>query len=158
MAELLKCPLCSADMPHTTLLKEKSGSENQTHIYICETCPGILIEWLDHEDTKAFVEYFNHPVESARKSSLLKISEELKVRLKDIEYICAHFELATDLFIEEYKEGNIQAFDSYGDFFVWMHQDMSRDDLVKHIVNGTNGVNNEQVLELDDGRTIFLYK
>jgi hypothetical protein len=34
-----------------------NGRENKSYIWICNECPGILLEWWDHTDTDAFINY-----------------------------------------------------------------------------------------------------
>lgn len=46
------CPLCEAD----TIFYHK---ENNTHLYICEVCPFIGIEWIDKNNTTDFINYVN---------------------------------------------------------------------------------------------------
>lgn len=54
----VQCPLCIQGRMFLTELKAaKNGRENKSYIWICEECPGILLEWWDHGDTDAFVNY-----------------------------------------------------------------------------------------------------
>lgn len=53
------CPLCGDDMPLTELKSAPNGRENKSYIWICNSCPGILLEWWDHNDTDAFDKYIN---------------------------------------------------------------------------------------------------
>lgn len=51
----VKCPLCDERMFLTELKSNNIAMENKSYMWICETCPGILLEWWDHTDTDAFV-------------------------------------------------------------------------------------------------------
>ena len=55
-----KCPLCDADMPLTVLEAPYSMSEGKSYIWICNECPGILMEWYDSADTKALQQYLHY--------------------------------------------------------------------------------------------------
>jgi hypothetical protein len=55
----VECPLCGADMPLTELESAPNGRENKSYIWICNECPGILLEWVDYKDTDAFNKYIN---------------------------------------------------------------------------------------------------
>jgi uncharacterized Zn finger protein len=56
----VECPLCGADMPLTELESKPNGRENKSYIWICNECPGILLEWWDHKDTDAFRKYIEY--------------------------------------------------------------------------------------------------
>lgn len=59
MTKPLICPLCTeGEMELKELPNEKSpGRENKTYIWICDTCPGVLLEWWDNTDTEAFTNH-----------------------------------------------------------------------------------------------------
>lgn len=54
------CPLCGDDMPLTELKSAPNGRENKSYIWICNSCPGILLEWWNDPDTEAFVKYIQN--------------------------------------------------------------------------------------------------
>lgn len=54
------CPLCDADMPLTVLESPNSMSEGKTYMWICNECPGVLVEWHDSSDTEALTKYLHH--------------------------------------------------------------------------------------------------
>jgi hypothetical protein len=52
----VQCPLCTEGRMFLTELKSNNTAmENKSYMWICETCPGILLEWWGHTDTDAFV-------------------------------------------------------------------------------------------------------
>jgi hypothetical protein len=62
--EPIFCPLCQAG--EMKLHEEKAKGESiykahVTYIWSCEDCPGMLIEWYDPKDTKAFDKYTRRP-------------------------------------------------------------------------------------------------
>lgn len=60
MSNKVTCPLCGDDMSLTELKSAPNGRENKSYIWICNSCPGILLEWVDHKDTDAFNKYINY--------------------------------------------------------------------------------------------------
>jgi hypothetical protein len=54
------CPLCSEGrMFLTEMHSNNKGNENKSYMWICEACPGILIEWWDGTDTDAVADYLD---------------------------------------------------------------------------------------------------
>lgn len=52
----LQCPLCTQGRMFLTELKSKHDAmEKKSYMWICEECPGILLEWWQPADTEAFV-------------------------------------------------------------------------------------------------------
>lgn len=53
----LPCPLCDGEMEYEPIDNPKGSStyndKTASHVYICDSCPGVLMEWHDHEDDKA---------------------------------------------------------------------------------------------------------
>lgn len=53
------CPICGDGTMEYRKIENQLGTgldekgEPATHIWICNTCPGILMEWYDHSDTLA---------------------------------------------------------------------------------------------------------
>lgn len=158
MTEPLKCPLCDAEMPHTPLAAEQNSRDNKTHIYICKECPGILIEWWDQTDTNAFVEFFKNPKDSIRKSNLLYLADYLKVTPQEVETIGTYFKKDIDELFQMSEEGDLVSFASYDEFFTWMHDGMSKEELIQLLANDDNAVNPDQVINTESGRTIFMYE
>ena len=60
MSQTVTCPLCGNKMELKELESPRNGREDKAYIWICEECPGILLEWWDDTDTEAFVRYM-HP-------------------------------------------------------------------------------------------------
>lgn len=60
MSSVIKCPLCGDDMPLTQLKSRPNGREGKTYIWICDECPGLLVEWWGGADTEALVKYLDH--------------------------------------------------------------------------------------------------
>lgn len=61
MIQTCTCPLCGdGEMEYEALDNPKAMStyynKPATHMWVCDQCPGILIEWHDSEDTKAVAE------------------------------------------------------------------------------------------------------
>jgi hypothetical protein len=61
MIQTCTCPLCGdGEMEYEALDNPKAMStyynKPATHMWVCDQCPGILIEWHDSEDTKAIAE------------------------------------------------------------------------------------------------------
>lgn len=49
------CPLCGdGRMEHHQYNSKGNGREDKSHLWVCDQCPGILVEWWDHHDSKAF--------------------------------------------------------------------------------------------------------
>lgn len=57
MGYSVKCPLCGADMPLTELESKPNDQENKTYVWVCNDCPGVLLEWWTDRDTDAFSRY-----------------------------------------------------------------------------------------------------
>jgi hypothetical protein len=58
----VQCPLCTEGRMFLTELQSKNTAmENKSYMWICEDCPGILLEWWDSADTDAFVKYLHGP-------------------------------------------------------------------------------------------------
>jgi hypothetical protein len=56
MCKPLACPLCQEGRMFLTEMKSKNQAmDNKSYMWICETCPGILLEWWSPSDTDAFV-------------------------------------------------------------------------------------------------------
>lgn len=51
----VQCPLCDGDMMLNVLPSAPNGREDKTYMWVCEDCPGVLLEWYDSKDTDAFV-------------------------------------------------------------------------------------------------------
>lgn len=59
----VRCPICGEgvmeykkiDNPFGTGLDEQGNPA--THAWICDTCPGVLVEWYNHNDTAALDKY-----------------------------------------------------------------------------------------------------
>lgn len=158
MTEPLKCPLCDAEMPHTPLQAAKNSRDDQTHIYICEQCPGILIEWWDETDTEALMKYFKNPKENIDQANLLKLAKGLSITTDEVKKAAAYFEKEIGEFFQMLTEGNVISFTDYDEFFTWIHEDMSAGELIQLLANETNAVNDDQVFECNSGATVFLYK
>jgi hypothetical protein len=65
MSENIKpitCPLCdSGNMELKEIPKKKpDGRENKGFLWVCEECPGILVEWWDNSDTETFNKYMGY--------------------------------------------------------------------------------------------------
>jgi hypothetical protein len=61
MIQTCTCPLCGdGEMEYEAIDNPKAMStyynKPATHMWVCDQCPGILIEWHDSEDTKAVAE------------------------------------------------------------------------------------------------------
>ncbi|QIW88603.1 hypothetical protein P59_234 [Bacillus phage P59] len=61
MIQTCTCPLCGdGEMEYEALDNPKAMStyynKPTTHMWVCDQCPGILMEWHDTEDTKAVAE------------------------------------------------------------------------------------------------------
>lgn len=57
----MPCPLCKeGEMEYEPLKNPKAMStfrdEPVTHVYVCDTCPAVLMEWYDTPDTHAITE------------------------------------------------------------------------------------------------------
>lgn len=61
MSHAVKCPLCDANMPLTELASNPNGREDRSYVWVCDVCPGVLLEWWDDNDTQAVSKYLkNH--------------------------------------------------------------------------------------------------
>lgn len=49
-----RCPLCTASVYHT--------DQNGTHIYSCNECPFLALEWYTNNDTTALISHLNTPI------------------------------------------------------------------------------------------------
>lgn len=56
MVPEMTCPLCETGaMEPRAIDNDKAlNGEKKTYMYVCESCPGILVEWYDDSDTEAF--------------------------------------------------------------------------------------------------------
>lgn len=56
----LICPLCElGEMEYEFIEKDRpDGREQKGHFWVCNECPGILVEWWDSSDTEAFSRRF----------------------------------------------------------------------------------------------------
>ncbi|MDK2600554.1 hypothetical protein QO179_23965 [Bacillus stercoris] len=56
----MKCPLCEhGDLILKVLKSENEAMKNVSHLWVCDECPGVLLEWWDDPDTKAFAKYLD---------------------------------------------------------------------------------------------------
>lgn len=56
----LDCPLCEAhSMELITLKSENRSMKNKSYMWICEECPGVLMEWYLDSDQKAFNKFLS---------------------------------------------------------------------------------------------------
>lgn len=53
----LPCPLCGGNMSPHELESKNTGNGNKTYMWVCDECPGLLIEWHGDYDTEAMVKY-----------------------------------------------------------------------------------------------------
>jgi hypothetical protein len=61
MIQTLECPLCGdGEMEYEAIDNPRAMTtyynKPATHMWVCDQCPGILMEWHDKEDTKAVAE------------------------------------------------------------------------------------------------------
>jgi hypothetical protein len=61
MIQTLECPLCGdGEMEYEAIDNPRAMTTHYnkpaTHMWVCDQCPGILMEWHDKEDTKAVAE------------------------------------------------------------------------------------------------------
>lgn len=60
MSNHVQCPLCEEGRMFLTELDSANNIlEGKSYMWICEQCPGILLEWYGKEDTAAFATYLN---------------------------------------------------------------------------------------------------
>lgn len=58
MANSVSCPLCDATMYLTEMESEANYNNSKaSYMWVCQDCPGILLEWYSHHDTDAFRDY-----------------------------------------------------------------------------------------------------
>ena len=56
LLDVMICPMCeSGILEHRAVENPKSVlGDGHTHMYVCDTCPAIMVEWYDDSDTEAF--------------------------------------------------------------------------------------------------------
>lgn len=59
--EFMKCPICECgNMEYRSVPNPKANNlEKVTHIWVCDECPNVMIEWYDHSDTEALAKGLN---------------------------------------------------------------------------------------------------
>lgn len=59
--DYMKCQLCeSGDMEYRSIPNPKAMNEEKvTHIWVCNQCPNVMLEWYDHSDSEALLRGLN---------------------------------------------------------------------------------------------------
>lgn len=59
MGKPMKCPICvEGDLELTVLKSKNKSTDNQTYMWICNECPGVLFEYWIKADSDAVSKYF----------------------------------------------------------------------------------------------------
>ena len=53
----VKCPLCDQHAKYTPLVQSKKGIEHVTHMYVCQECPFIGLEFIENANISDVAKY-----------------------------------------------------------------------------------------------------
>lgn len=58
--KVMNCPICEVgEMKYRSLPNMKAFNEEElTHVWVCDECPNVMMEWYDRSDSEAMVNYF----------------------------------------------------------------------------------------------------
>lgn len=91
MSKPITCPLCESG--HMELKEVQTdrpnGREGKSYLWICEECPGILLEWWDSQDTESFNKYMGYTNPELKKivpfADIYKEFQALDAKLDSLE-------------------------------------------------------------------------
>lgn len=78
-----------------------------------------------------------------------------------MENVSEHFKIQIHKLAKMVEEDDIKVFPSMKEYFIWVHEDSEKRELIEEmwkIRNGESaGIDEEQVFELEDGTIVFVY-
>ncbi|UUV47149.1 hypothetical protein [Bacillus phage vB_BanS-Thrax5] len=82
----------------------------------------------------------------------------LTLNVKEMEIVASKFEITVQDLQEMINENNIAIFRNYEKFFYWIHQECTRDELIKCLYEGNSKIDYAEYHVLEDGKTVFMYQ